>query len=79
MLYYKVKPEYDSKPRFKFRRGGGLNIDGIFVANELYTAKEIARYLGGIAACEPIEVSKKAIYFFFGARFSDDTGVMLPF
>lgn len=78
MLYYRVKPECDNKPRFKFHRGG-LKIDGIFVANELYTAKEIARYLGGIAACEPIEVSKKATYFFFGARFSDNSGVMLPF
>lgn len=79
MKYYRVKPENDNRPRFKFRRGGGLEMDGIFVGNELYTAKEIAKYPGGVAMCDPVEISRKQIYFFFGARFSNDTGVVLPF
>jgi hypothetical protein len=80
MLYYKVKPENDNKRRYKFHRGGGLEIDGIFVGNELYTPKEINKYPGGVLLCDPVNVSKKQVYFFFGARFSNQTGgVALPF
>ena len=80
MLYYRVKPENDNKNRYKFRRGGGLEIDGIFVENELYTPKEISKYLGGVSMCDPVHVSKKQVWFFFGARFSNETGgVTLPF
>ena len=79
MLYYRVKPENDNRRRFKVHRGGGLEIDGIWIANELYTPKEISRYPGGVAMCDPVNVSKKQVYFFFGARFSNDTGVTVPF
>jgi hypothetical protein len=80
MLYYRVKPENDNKRRYKFHRGGGLEIDGIFVGNELYTPKEINKYPGGVLLCDPVNVSKKQVYFFFGARFSNKTGgVKLPF
>ena len=69
MIYYKVKPEHDNKNRFKFARGGGLTIDGIYVKNELYTPKEISKYLDGVTMCDRVEVKKNKIYWFFGARF----------
>jgi hypothetical protein len=75
MKYYRVKPENDNRRRFKFHRGGGLEIDGIWIANELYTPKEISKYPGGVLMCEPVEISRKKIYWFFGARFSSDPGV----
>lgn len=72
MLYYRVKPEHDQKTRFAFSRGGGLNIDGIFIKDELYTPKEIKKYLGGCAYCDKVEIPKSKIYFFFGARFCEN-------
>lgn len=71
MIYYKVKPEHDQKTRFKFHRGGGLTPDGIFVKNELYTIREIKKYLGYAAICEKVEIPKNKTYFFFGARFAE--------
>lgn len=67
MLYYRVKKEYDGKP---FSFGSPLQ----FVRNELYTAKECARL--GVPACavDPVEVSKRRVGWFFGARFSFDCG-----
>ena len=70
MKYYRVKPENDNNSRFRIKRGGGLYIDGCYIKNELYTSKEIARYLGGIKECEVVEIPKSKIYFFFGARFA---------
>lgn len=70
MIYYRVKPENDQKTRFKFHRGGGLEIDGIFVKNELYTAREIKKYPGAVSYCERVEIPKSKVYFFFGARFA---------
>lgn len=71
MLYYKVKPEFNNKPRYKFHKGGGLEIDGIFIANELYTIRELNKYLDHAKAVEPVEIPKSKVYFFFGARFAE--------
>lgn len=71
MLYYKVKPEHDQKTRFRFHRGGGLEIDGIFIQNELYTARELKKYLGAVQICDIVEIPKSKIYWLFGARFSN--------
>jgi hypothetical protein len=71
MTYYRVKPEHDNKTRFKFHKGGGLEIDGIYIKNELYTAKELSKYLGAAAYCEQLEIPKSKVYFFFGARFAE--------
>lgn len=71
MLYYKVKPEHDNETRFKFHRGGGLEVDGIFIKNELYTAREIKKYLGYAKICDVVNVPKNKVYFFFGARFAE--------
>ena len=70
MLYYKVKSEYDNTTRWKFHKGGGLEMDGIYIKNELYTAKELKKYLGYAKIVEPVEIPKSKIYFMFGARFA---------
>ena len=60
MKYYKIKKEYDNKKRS----------DGsILIANELYTEKEKEKYNIPTLCCEVVEVSKKKVYWFFGARF----------
>lgn len=60
MTYYKVKPEFDQKKR----RDGS-----ILIANELYTPREKERFNISDKAVDPVQVSRKAVYFFFGARF----------
>ena len=60
MKYYRVLPEYDNK-----RKNGG-----IYIANELYTIKEAEKEALNKNYLELIEVSKKKVYFFFGARFA---------
>ena len=70
MLYYRVKEENAGNRRYKYHRGGGLEIAGEYVKNELYTKSELKKYIGGFSVCEPVEISKKKIYFFFGARFA---------
>lgn len=62
MKYYKVKAEADNK-----RRSDG----SIYVANELYTEREADKLNLNKNFLEVIEVSKKSVYWFFGARFSN--------
>lgn len=60
MLYYKIKPGFDQKKR----------CDGsILIANELYTPREKERFNILDKAVDPVQVSKRSICFFFGARF----------
>lgn len=61
MLYFKVKKEFDQKRR---------KDNSILIANELYTKKELEKYSISSNAVDSIEISKKDIYFFFGARFN---------
>lgn len=61
MTYYKVKPEFDQKKR----RDGS-----ILIANELYTPREKERFNISDKAVDPVEISRKSVYFFFGARFA---------
>ena len=61
MLYYRIKPEYDQKKR----------CDGsILIANELYTQREKERFAISDEAVDAVQVSKRSVYFFFGARFA---------
>ena len=60
MLYYQIKPEFDQKKR----RDGS-----ILIANELYTPREKERFAISDEAVDPVQVSKRSVYFFFGARF----------
>ena len=69
MLYYKVKT-----PDKLYRFNGYLQT----VPNELYTPAEVKRYSvpdkHGCKMCsewlEPVNISKRRIYWFFGARFA---------
>ena len=74
MLYIMITPEGDNVR--KNARGD------IFIGGELYTVREWERIraeyhrdpeqLRGIT--RPVDVSKKRVYWFFGARFSAKTG-----
>ena len=72
MNYYRVLPEYDQTLRYKFKRGGGLEIDGIYIKNELYTMRELKKYLGYARCVVPVNIPKNKVYFFFGARFEKE-------
>lgn len=61
MKYYKIKKEHDNKKR----KDGSILIE-----NELYTEKELKKYNIPVDYCDIVEVSKRQVYFFFGARFS---------
>ena len=60
MKYYKVKPKADNRER----------PDGsIYIANELYTPAEAKKYNLNMDYVDVVEVSKRCVYWFFGARF----------
>lgn len=76
MKYYRVRPEFDN---FAIGRGYYL------VGNELLTHAELRNLetrclawyqnpLNFSRMFEEVEVSKRTVYFFFGARFSPTTG-----
>lgn len=82
MLYMRVKPSAD---QFIINK----KCDAL-VANELYTIKEFEKLRYEFLKMgrgtmelknkfELVDISRKQTYFFFGARFSNDTGVPLPF
>lgn len=65
MEYYKVKTEADNKKR----------PDGsIYVADELYTPAEAKRYKLNMDYMDAVNVSKRRIYWCFGARFEAVNG-----
>lgn len=71
MLYYRVKPEYDNA-RLLNRTTRAFDL--VLIGNELYTEKEwerlVLRYRVSGIVCEPVQISKRDTYFFFGARFA---------
>ena len=69
MLYYKVKPEYDNKTRYKWNNHGQGVADSILIANELYTPGEFRKIANCQAWFTTVEISRKKTYFYFGARF----------
>lgn len=82
MLYYRVKPDAD---QFVINK----KCD-ILIADELYTIKEFEKLRYEFLKMgrgtvelknkfEIVDIPRKQTYFFFGARFANDTGVMLPF
>lgn len=74
MRYYRVKPEYDQKQRIKNHKYSiKRKPDGIFVANELYTAGELDKFYLTNAQdswFERVEIQKNKVYWFFGCRFA---------
>lgn len=75
MKYYKVKPEFDNR-RFLTKKSKTKIYELLLIKNELYTPKEferMKRIYGDRVKDEYfdlIEVSKRSIYWMFGARFS---------
>jgi hypothetical protein len=70
MEYYKVLSQYDNKKRYRWNNHGQGVADGsILVANELYTPCEFAKLANCPAWFEKVNIPKRNIYFFFGARF----------
>lgn len=70
MTYYKVKPEYDNKTRYKYDNHHNGVPDSFLIANELYTPTEFQKIANCPAWFDTIEVPKNKTYFFFGARFA---------
>lgn len=74
MHYYRVKPEYDQRQRIKNHKYSiKRKPDGIFVANELYTAGELEKFYLTKAQdnwFEPVDIPKNKVYWCFGCRFA---------
>ena len=77
MYYYKVKPEYDQMKRIKNHKlSTKRKLDGIFVANELYTAGELKKFYIPFDKFynifEEIKIPKNKVYWVFGCRFATE-------
>lgn len=75
MNYYRVKPQYDQKQRIKNHRYTiKRKPDGIFVANELYTAGELEKFYLTLEeeqkVFERVNIPKTKVYWCFGCRFA---------
>ncbi len=76
MTYYRVKPECDQKPRIKHSKIATKHkeMDGIFVANELYTSRELKQFditeEQGKILFEHVIIPKNKVYWSFGCRFA---------
>lgn len=74
MRYYRVKPEYDQKQRVKNSKYAiKRKPDGIYVANELYTASELDKYYLAdeqYGWFEVVNIPKNKVYWLFGCRFA---------
>ena len=68
MKLYKVKPQYDGK--YKNPR---VHDDNIYIANELYTEREVQRQNLNRTFLEEKEIHPKNVYWFFGARYENGT------
>lgn len=74
MKYYRARKEDDQRPRYRQIKGHAGHVEkiGIYIANELVTAKEAKRGNYDPARMQLIETSQRNTYFCFGARFVDD-------
>ena len=66
MLYYKVPKKLDGHQPYSRKKQRHTTT---LVANELLTNRECDALDVPTGWLEPVEVSRKKIYFFFGARF----------
>ena len=76
MTYYRVKPEFDQKVRIKNHKLKIKRVpDGIFIANELYTAGELDKFYLTVEeeyqGFERVIIPKNKVYRVFGARFAE--------
>ena len=66
MKFYQVLPQYDQK--YKNPR---VHDDNIYIANELYTPREVERQKLNLKYMREVDVPRTSVYWFFGARFSE--------
>lgn len=75
MKYYRIKPEYDNA---RLLNRAKRTFDGILIGNELYTEtewrKHCATHIHTEGITEPVNISPKETYWFFGARFQNKEG-----
>lgn len=71
MKYYRVKPQYDNKTRYTWNKHHHGIPNGIIIGNELYTPCEFKKLAMCPAWFDAVEISKRAVYSFFGARFEN--------
>lgn len=74
MKYYRVKPEIDQKPRIKYSRFTSHRIqDGVFIADELYTACELKKFYIPEEIFpkmfESVTIPKNKVFWNFGCRY----------
>lgn len=70
MKYYRVKPENENTYIFHHFTNGKQ--DCIYlIKNELYTEKEKEKYNIPVSYLEEVNISRKNIYWSFGARFEN--------
>lgn len=69
MKYFKVPSNLDNKPIYKIKNGKKINSGLFLIGNELLTDNECKKLGVNTDVLIPVEISKKNIYFFFGARF----------
>lgn len=78
MKYYRVRPEADGVRRYKWGKHGYIEPFGEFVRNELITERELQNEVYHNKTkdqiMETVKVSKREIYYFFGARFQYGRG-----
>lgn len=67
MKYFKTPERLDGK-RLLLNARKGQFIE--LVANELFTEKEVLKMGLNTAIFEPVEISKRLIYYSFGVRFA---------
>lgn len=65
MKYFKVKPEADQK-----YKNPKIHDGNIYIANELYTEAEVKRQKLNRVFLDEVQISKRRIYWLFGARFA---------
>lgn len=77
MQYYKVKADYDNIRLYRCEAGKYKYIR-FLIGGELYTEKELEKvlknctFLNAKNRCfDLVEISKKSIYWLFGARFEN--------
>lgn len=81
MKYYRVIQKYDNTDYWKKRKSkNSLYFGGFIIGGELFTEKQLQRFanvrfrnrLRIEQMVEPVEVSRKKVYWSFGARFIDN-------
>ena len=76
MLYYRVLPQYDQKPMFRYKCGRPEYFS-IYVRHELFTPAEVRRLKLNRKYMEEVDANPKKIWFCFGARFADEDVIVI--